>query len=72
MARFLSLWLFIVLFSQNSILFLVSSDRTGELCQYSMLNYNKHIRSVRNNSDIVNVKLGHEQGRTEVSKAGGA
>ena len=58
MTRFISLRLFIILFSQVSIWFPVYSDQTGELYQYLMSNYNKYVRPVRNNSDIVNVKLG--------------
>jgi hypothetical protein len=59
MTRFISLPLLIVLFSQVSIWFPVySGDPTGELYQYLLSNYNKHVRPVKNNSDIVNVKLG--------------
>jgi hypothetical protein len=66
-----SLWVFIVFMntfiSSNLIItifvilyfcFLVHSDQTGELYHYLMSKYNKHVRPVKNNSDIVNVKLG--------------
>jgi hypothetical protein len=39
-------------------LFLVHSDETGELYQYLISKYNKYVRPVKNNSDIVTVKLG--------------
>jgi hypothetical protein len=39
-------------------LFSVHSDETGELYQYLMSKYNKYVRPVKNNSDIVTVKLG--------------
>ncbi|CAF1126145.1 unnamed protein product [Adineta steineri] len=38
--------------------FVHSSDKTNELYHYLMNNYNKNVRPVRNNSDIVTVKLG--------------
>lgn len=34
------------------------SDRSNKLYQYLMSNYNKNVRPVRNNSDLVTVKLG--------------
>ncbi|CAF0790530.1 unnamed protein product [Rotaria sp. Silwood1] len=36
----------------------VYADQTGELYQYLMSNYNKNVRPVKNNSDIVTVKVG--------------
>ena len=38
--------------------FLVHCDKTNELYLRLMSNYNKNVRPVRNNSDVVNVKLG--------------
>jgi len=35
-----------------------SSDKTNELYHHLMSNYNKNVRPVRNNSDVVTVKLG--------------
>jgi hypothetical protein len=37
---------------------LAHSDKTSELYYYLTSNYNKNVRPVRNNSDVVNVKLG--------------
>ena len=39
-------------------LVLVRSDRTSELYHHLMSNYNRNVRPVRNNSDVVTVKLG--------------
>jgi hypothetical protein len=36
----------------------VYGDQTGELYQHLMSDYNRNVRPVRNNSDIVPVKLG--------------
>ncbi|CAF4478627.1 unnamed protein product [Rotaria socialis] len=36
----------------------VSGDPTGQLYKYLMANYNKHVRPVKNNSDIVSVQIG--------------
>lgn len=37
---------------------LVNCDKTSELYQHLMVNYNRNVRPVRNNSDLVTVKLG--------------
>jgi hypothetical protein len=65
------MWLFIVFIylfpkgneiitdlNRNLILISVYADETGELYGHLMLTYNKNVRPVRNNSDIVPVKLG--------------
>ncbi|UJR16011.1 hypothetical protein I4U23_002926 [Adineta vaga] len=36
----------------------IRSDQATELYDYLMFNYNKYVRPVRNNSDILNVKVG--------------
>ncbi|CAF0748630.1 unnamed protein product [Rotaria sordida] len=41
-----------------NVLSSVYADQTGELYQYLMANYNKNVRPVKNNSDIVTVKVG--------------
>lgn len=68
MTRTISLWLFIVfvrLFSAGNrittIFYKIQfyfSDQTGDLYKHLMSTYNKNVRPVRNNSDIVPVKLG--------------
>ncbi len=71
MTRSTSMWLFIVFIylfpkgneiitdlNRNLILISVYADETGELYGHLMLTYNKNVRPVRNNSDIVPVKLG--------------
>lgn len=40
------------------IVFLVYCQKTNELYRHLMSNYNKNVRPVRNNSDLVNVKIG--------------
>ena len=40
------------------VFLLVRCDKTNELYTHLMSNYNKNVRPVRNNSDLVNVKLG--------------
>ena len=38
--------------------FLAHCDKTSELYHYLMSSYNRNVRPVRNNSDVVTVKLG--------------
>jgi hypothetical protein len=38
--------------------FLAHCDKTSELYHYLMSSYNRNVRPVRNNSDVVSVKLG--------------
>ncbi|CAF4340072.1 unnamed protein product, partial [Adineta steineri] len=41
-----------------NIFSIISSEKIEELYQYLMSNYNKHVRPVENNSDILTVKVG--------------
>ncbi|CAF4249867.1 unnamed protein product, partial [Adineta steineri] len=41
-----------------NIFSMISSEKIEELYQYLMSNYNKHVRPVENNSDILTVKVG--------------
>ena len=38
--------------------FLAHCQKANELYHYLMSNYNRNVRPVRNNSDLVNVKIG--------------
>ena len=54
MTRSIVLWLFMMFIP----LFSTHDDQMSELYQYLMSKYNKDVRPVRKNSDIVSVKLG--------------
>ncbi|CAF1445431.1 unnamed protein product [Adineta steineri] len=49
---------FLIVFMNIFSIILVSGEKIEELYQYLMSNYNKHVRPVENNSDILTVKVG--------------